>query len=162
MNIQARLEFQRLRHKAGLSFEEAASITFVSERQVRRYEDITEAGCDPSPLVLEASRGQATGTNPCSGSTATEKQSRISPSLTSSPGIGGLRRGFEPQGGNIVFTSEWDRDSQKTYRANFEFDHPFAGDITKVPLAQIPKHDVLLAGFPCQPVSIAAFQRKMP
>ena len=46
-------------------------------------------------------------------------------------GIGGLRRGFEPIGGHCVFTSEWDKYSQKTYRANFPKDnHDIAGDIT--------------------------------
>jgi DNA (cytosine-5)-methyltransferase 1 len=75
-------------------------------------------------------------------------------------GIGGLRRGFEPFGGRCVFTSEWDKHSQLTYRANNECDHEVAGDITKVPLADIPPHDVLLAGFPCQPFSIAGVSKK--
>jgi DNA (cytosine-5)-methyltransferase 1 len=75
-------------------------------------------------------------------------------------GIGGLRRGFEPLGGQCVFTSEWDRYSQLTYSANFDCDHEFAGDITKVAAADIPQHDVLLAGFPCQPFSIAGVSKK--
>jgi DNA (cytosine-5)-methyltransferase 1 len=75
-------------------------------------------------------------------------------------GIGGLRRGFEPLGGQCVFTSEWDRYSQLTYSANFDCDHDFAGDITKVAAEDIPKHDVLLAGFPCQPFSIAGVSKK--
>jgi DNA (cytosine-5)-methyltransferase 1 len=75
-------------------------------------------------------------------------------------GIGGLRRGFEPFGGRCVFTSEWDKYSQLTYRANNECDHEVTGDITKVPLADIPAHDVLLAGFPCQPFSIAGVSKK--
>lgn len=75
-------------------------------------------------------------------------------------GIGGLRRGFEPLGGRCVFTSEWDKYSQLTYRANNVCDHEVAGDITKVPLADIPDHDLLLAGFPCQPFSIAGVSKK--
>lgn len=75
-------------------------------------------------------------------------------------GIGGLRRGFEPIGGRCVFTSEWDRYSQLTYRANNDCDHEVVGDITKVPLTDIPAHDVLLAGFPCQPFSIAGVSKK--
>ncbi len=75
-------------------------------------------------------------------------------------GIGGLRRGFEPLGGRCVFTSEWDRYSQKTYLANHHCDHEVAGDITKIALDAIPRHDLLLAGFPCQPFSIAGVSKK--
>jgi len=76
-------------------------------------------------------------------------------------GIGGLRRGFESIGGQCVFTSEWDRFSQQTYAANFpDDDHEINGDITKVEVADIPAHDVLLAGFPCQPFSIAGVSKK--
>jgi len=76
-------------------------------------------------------------------------------------GIGGLRRGFEAIGGKCVFTSEWDKYSQKTYRANFpDDDHEIKGDITKVAVTDIPTHDVLLAGFPCQPFSIAGVSKK--
>ncbi len=75
-------------------------------------------------------------------------------------GIGGLRLGFEAAGGSCVFTSEWNKYSQLTYRANFPDDHEIAGDITKVDAGDIPKHDVLLAGFPCQPFSIAGVSKK--
>ncbi|MBE1236512.1 DNA (cytosine-5-)-methyltransferase [Phaeovibrio sulfidiphilus] len=76
-------------------------------------------------------------------------------------GIGGLRRGFETIGGTCVFTSEWDRFSQKTYRANYPHDaHPIFGDITARTDDDIPPHDVLLAGFPCQPFSIAGVSKK--
>lgn len=76
-------------------------------------------------------------------------------------GIGGLRLGFESIGGKCVFTSEWDKYSQKTYRANFpDDDHEIAGDIQVIDASLIPAHDVLLAGFPCQPFSIAGVSKK--
>lgn len=77
-------------------------------------------------------------------------------------GIGGIRMGFEKFGGHCVFTSEWNTFSQKTYLANFPADetHMFAGDITQVDEADVPDHDVLLAGFPCQPFSIAGVSKK--
>lgn len=77
-------------------------------------------------------------------------------------GIGGTRRGFEAAGGHCVFTSEWNKYAQQTYAANFleTRDHAFAGDITKVSAAEIPDHDVLVGGFPCQPFSIAGVSKK--
>jgi DNA (cytosine-5)-methyltransferase 1 len=75
-------------------------------------------------------------------------------------GIGGLRIGFEAIGGACVFTSEWNRFSIETYLANFNDSHQLAGDITKVDEELIPEHDVLLAGFPCQPFSIAGVSKK--
>jgi len=75
-------------------------------------------------------------------------------------GIGGIRLGFEQNGGQCVFTSEWDRYAVKTYCENFRPSHSIAGDITKVNVRDIPDHDVLLAGFPCQPFSIAGVSKK--
>jgi DNA (cytosine-5)-methyltransferase 1 len=77
-------------------------------------------------------------------------------------GIGGMRVAFEKQGGRCVFTSEWDSYAKKTYVANFTEGpwHKFAGDITKVHEKDVPDHDLLLAGFPCQPFSIAGVSKK--
>jgi DNA (cytosine-5)-methyltransferase 1 len=93
-------------------------------------------------------------------------------------GIGGMRLGFEAAGGQCLFTSEWDLDAQKTYAENFPLDrHPIAGDIRAItqptrheemPEAELldfirshlPQHDVLLAGFPCQPFSLAGVSKK--
>lgn len=77
-------------------------------------------------------------------------------------GIGGLRRGFDAIGGECVFTSEWNEYARKTYKANYPdgAEHVFAGDITAVATSDIPPHDVLLAGFPCQPFSIAGVSKK--
>lgn len=75
-------------------------------------------------------------------------------------GIGGIRKAFELQGGRCVFTSEWDSYARRTYHANFMETHDTAGDITEVHTDDIPEHDVLLAGFPCQPFSIAGVSKK--
>lgn len=75
-------------------------------------------------------------------------------------GIGGIRMGFERLGGRCVFSSEWNAYAQKTYTANFRDAHGIAGDITQISSIDIPRHDLLLAGFPCQPFSIAGVSKK--
>jgi DNA (cytosine-5)-methyltransferase 1 len=73
-------------------------------------------------------------------------------------GIGGIRLAYQNLGGKCVFTSEWNNFAKKTYEANFG-EVPF-GDITQISEKDIPDHDVLLAGFPCQPFSIAGVSKK--
>lgn len=89
-------------------------------------------------------------------------------------GIGGIRYGFESVGGKCVFTSEYDKYAIKTYQANYHCDHAIHGDIKEITQPEnmtkrqvynhmqksIPDHDVLLAGFPCQPFSIAGVSKK--
>ena len=73
-------------------------------------------------------------------------------------GIGGNRIAFQSLGGKCVFSSEWDKFAKKTYEANFG-EVPF-GDIREIQESDIPTHDILLAGFPCQPFSIAGVSKK--
>ncbi|MDD6369354.1 DNA (cytosine-5-)-methyltransferase, partial [Galactobacillus timonensis] len=73
-------------------------------------------------------------------------------------GIGGMRLAYESVGGKCVYSNEWNKFCQQTYYANFG-ETP-DGDITKVNAEDIPDHDILVAGFPCQPFSIAGVSKK--
>ncbi|MCB9992245.1 MAG: DNA (cytosine-5-)-methyltransferase [Hyphomicrobiaceae bacterium] len=144
-------EFSELRQQAGLSIKEAAEKLGYASRQVYRWD---KGEAKPRKAVLETLKSLR----------SIRGGSNHEPDFTFIDlfaGIGGLRRGFEEIGGKCVFTSEWDKYSQETYRANFpDDDHEISGDITKIDEKDIPAHDVLLAGFPCQPFSIAGVSKK--
>lgn len=144
-------QFQR----SGLSIEEAERELGKTRRQIRRY---LAAECRVPKLVRERIEEIA----------AARKRASSNPPafrfIDLFAGIGGLRLGFEAIGGRCVFTSEWDRWSQESYRRNFADgeDHVMAGDIRPYGAdpSQIPDFDVLLAGFPCQPFSLAGVSKK--
>lgn len=154
MKRTRRTEFSRLREKLGFDLKQVASFLEVSERTAYRYE---RGESRPPKIALRELREQ-------------EQEKYKADSLPDFrfidlfAGIGGLRLGFESIGGKCVFTSEWDKYCRKTYAANFSIDneHAFGGDVREFSRdpKRIPKHDVLLAGFPCQPFSIAGVSKK--
>lgn len=146
-------EFRTLRQKAGLTRDEAAALVRVSDRAAYRYDNGTAA---PSALALEVLREAAAKALPASAEPTAFRF------IDLFAGIGGLRLGFQSIGGHCVFTSEWDANAQKTYNLNFRDNHELAGDIRDYAAepSLIPEHDVLLAGFPCQPFSIAGVSKK--
>ncbi|MEI4263433.1 DNA (cytosine-5-)-methyltransferase [Roseovarius sp. D0-M9] len=144
-------EFDELLMKAGYTVSEAATALGYSEGHIYRFKRGEDA---PRESVLELLRMKVA---------ARAAESTTPPSFTFVDlfaGIGGLRKAMEATGGRCVFTSEWDRFAQQTYLANFPDNRPIAGDIRDVGAGDIPDHDVLVAGFPCQPFSIAGVSKK--
>lgn len=149
-------EFTSLREQAGLDVRQAAELVAVSERMAYRYEEGTSA---PSKLAMRTLKHIA------ETRLANAKKSGGYGAFTFIDlfsGIGGLRRGFEKIGGECVFSCEWDKHSRDTYIRNYPGTHEFGFDVrdySKEP-GRIPTHDVLLAGFPCQPFSLAGVSKK--
>lgn len=143
-------EFSRLRTSAGVSVDAFAATSGFSRRTVYRWE---KGDVAPRRAALKLLDGMIRE------SRTAKPHGKAFRFIDLFAGIGGLRRGFD-EWGECVFTSEWDKYSQKTYLANYECEHEVAGDITKVPVEDIPAHDLLLAGFPCQPFSIAGVSKK--
>jgi DNA (cytosine-5)-methyltransferase 1 len=143
--------FSTLRQAAALSIPEAAKIAGVATSTAYRWEH-NQVPATPAALTKLRERVAHSAARP----------SAAFRFIDLFAGIGGLRRGFDAIGGRCVFTSEWNKYAEATYRANYYDgpDHIFAGDITKVEAEDIPEHDVLLAGFPCQPFSIAGVSKK--
>lgn len=142
-----------MRERAGLSREELAEQTGYALRTIYRWEagevPVRKAVLEYLAQLIAAREGAA------------REQRPLFTFIDLFAGIGGLRMGFEGLGGKCVFTCERDVNSQRTYRANFPSDeHEIAEDITKVHEDSVPAHDLLLAGFPCQPFSIAGVSKK--
>ncbi|MBV7257903.1 DNA (cytosine-5-)-methyltransferase [Pacificimonas sp. WHA3] len=151
--------FADLVEKGGFSIDEAADILDVNPRTIRRY--ITGATKRiPMPLFDRLE------TETHIRRKRREPEKVLFSFIDLFAGIGGIRRPFEEIGGRCIFTSEWDRFARETYAANFpetlDSGHELAGDIRPYAAnpSRVPKHDVLLAGFPCQPFSIAGVSKK--
>lgn len=140
--------------RAGLSLQQTADLLEVSARSLHRYDNGDQ---QPSALAMKTLRQAAEAREASAFGTQ-----RAFTFIDLFAGIGGLRRGFESIGGHCVFTSEWDRHAQETYQLNFRDNHPPEGDIRPFSAEpdRVPDHDVLLAGFPCQPFSIAGVSKK--
>ena len=135
-----------------MSQRELASKLNRSAKTIARWEQ-GHTLCPPmvAPALRELLRAQRTAPPPPGSFTFVDLFA----------GIGGIRLGFERAGGKCVFTSEWNEWARQTYASYFgeDEDHPIAGDITKIDPHSIPDHDVLLAGFPCQPFSVAGVSK---
>lgn len=143
-------EFEMLLTQSGWSMPEAAKALGYSEGHLYRWKRGEEV---PREAVMKLLRMEVRSRQ--------RHDSNASFSFIDLfAGIGGLRRAMEGAGGRCVFTSEWDRFAQQTYHANFPDNRPIAGDIREVDPQDIPDHDVLVAGFPCQPFSIAGVSKK--
>jgi DNA (cytosine-5)-methyltransferase 1 len=143
-------EFTILRCRAGYTVDQLARELGYSEREVFRWES---GEVSPKRVVTQwlKERAQLPDPNP---------EGPGFSFIDLFAGVGGLRTAFDGVGGRCVFTSEWDKYAQLTYQANYADNRPIAGDITEVHTDEIPAHDVLLAGFPCQPFSIAGVSKK--
>lgn len=142
-------EFAVLREQAGLSIADIADITGNSTRTVYRWEN---GETQPKKIIFNLLREKIQAYN-------TNNESNFT-YIDLFAGIGGMRIAFESIGGKCVYTSEWDKHAVKTYLSNFPTTDKIDGDITKVSPYEISDHDVLLAGFPCQPFSIAGVSKK--
>ncbi len=149
--LHPQTDFSDLRKRTGLSYEDLSEQVGFSVRTLYRWE---RGETKPRKAAIRILEGIVRDTRP-----DTREEHTFS-FIDLFAGIGGMRRAFEPLGGKCVFTSEWNTYAQQTYQANYHCDHEIAGDITKISAGDIPGHDLLLAGFPCQPFSIAGVSKK--
>ncbi|MBP8083832.1 MAG: DNA (cytosine-5-)-methyltransferase [Spirochaetes bacterium] len=146
-----KINLSKIRSKAGYTIKDIASLVGKTERTVYRWEN---GETEPDKLAKE------TILRVCDETIRYDSRESLFTFIDLFAGIGGIRKAFDEIGGKCVFTSEWDKYSQLTYKTNFIDEHEIAGDIKKIHESVIPRHNVLLAGFPCQPFSIAGVSKK--
>jgi DNA (cytosine-5)-methyltransferase 1 len=151
MHEKSVLELRSLREKSGITVENLSDMLGFSTRKIYRWEN---GEMEPRKAAVEMLKQISQNKK------TTDKNDSGFRFIDLFAGIGGLRKGFESIGGKCVFTSEWDLACKKTYMANYSCNHPIVGDITQIDASSIPEHDLLLAGFPCQPFSIAGVSKK--
>ncbi|ASL43132.1 DNA-cytosine methyltransferase [Burkholderia sp. AD24] len=159
MTLAAPLDLLR-QARARFTQREIAAHVGKDIKTVRRWEQ----GATPCPAMLEPALRDLLQGNARRDAGSTRKASGAPPFrfVDLFAGIGGIRMGFEAHGGECVFTSEWNDFSTRTYRENYPdgASHALIGDIVSFPAEDVPSHDVLLGGFPCQPFSIAGVSKK--
>ena len=156
-SFSALSEFGHLPEKSGFDPKETSEKSGVSFRTIYRW---INGECKPQPMAMKQVKELVSMTNTKSSRCKAEFRY-----IDLFAGIGGFRKAFDSINGQCVFTSEWDKNSRATYQANYECDHDVKGDIREFTknvesLQMIPEHDVLVAGFPCQPFSIAGVSKK--
>jgi DNA (cytosine-5)-methyltransferase 1 len=130
----------------------------TNSRRSRRKEAQTESGKKSQRLVTSSPTGELREESVAYHTNGGVAQGKLK-FIDLFCGIGGFRIAFERAGCECVFSSDWNKYAQLTYAANFgETPH---GDIHSVAVADIPAHDILCAGFPCQPFSIAGVSKKL-
>jgi DNA (cytosine-5)-methyltransferase 1 len=140
--------------------KELSHVMGVDIRTIRRWERGQQSVPGPAALALHASAQSI-----ASDETVQLEFSGLSPDpplrfIDLFAGIGGFHAAFTANGARCIFTSEWDKYAIKTYSANAPDVEKITGDITKVQGIDVPEHDILVAGFPCQPFSIAGVSKK--
>lgn len=158
MTLQVQNDFATLCHRIGMPLSRLAEELGYSERTLLRWEKGETVPRKSVIIILEnlvRQRLKEVGRD----SRQADESFRF---IDLFAGIGGMRRSFDAVGGHCVFTSEWNKYARQTYLANYHDDdeHIMAGDIVPIHPEEIPAHDLLLAGFPCQPFSIAGVSKK--
>lgn len=151
--MQKAEDIKSIRQKLNITRKEFSDALYFSKEQEKLLKD-WESGTTDIPIDIY-NKIMSFPTEPPFKNMPIEKCSFTQIDLFA--GIGGIRLAFQKQGGYTVYSSEWDKFAQTTYRINFG-EIP-DGDITQVDEHAIPDHDILLAGFPCQPFSQAGLQK---